>query len=136
MKIKNTLVLNQDNIHLSQYKKNINIKYLRNTGRKERKNVKKILQNLFTDNYELIMNFIFSFLLGSVMWVQVPQWEADWSKCAVDIPDSSCHWYVAAPDNTFGEGFNWENAPWFDANGLQDISKIEKESVLEKLQNN
>ena len=50
------------------------------------------------------MNFIFSFLLASVMWVQVPQWEADWSKCAVDVPDSSCHWYVAAPDNTFGEG--------------------------------
>ena len=46
------------------------------------------------------MNFIFSFLLASVMWVQVPQWEADWSKCAVDVPDSSCHWYVAAPDNT------------------------------------
>ena len=56
------------------------------------------------------MNFIFSFLLASVMWVQVPQWEADWSKCAVDIPDSSCHWYVAAPDNTFGQGFNWENS--------------------------
>ena len=55
-----------------------------------------------------IMNFIFSFLLASVMWVQVPQWEADWSKCAVDVPDSSCHWYVAAPDNTFGEGFNWK----------------------------
>jgi len=32
------------------------------------------------------MNFIFSFLLASVMWVQVPQWEADWSKCAVDVP--------------------------------------------------
>ncbi len=48
------------------------------------------------------MNFIFSFLLASVMWVQVPQWKADWSKCAVDVPDSSCHWYVAAPDNTFG----------------------------------
>ena len=70
------------------------------------------------------MNFIFSFLLASVMWVQVPQWEADWSKCAVDVPDSSCHWYVAAPDNTFGEGFNWEDAPWFDANGLQDVAKI------------
>ena len=71
-----------------------------------------------------------------VMWVQVPQWEADWSKCAVDVPDSSCHWYVAAPDNTFGEGFNWENAPWFDANGLQDVAKTERESVVEKLQNN
>ena len=54
----------------------------------------------------------------------------------MDVPDSSCHWYVAPPDNTFGEGFNWENAPWFDANGLQDVAKIEKESVVEKLQNN
>jgi hypothetical protein len=43
---------------------------------------------------------------------------------------------VSAPDNTFGEGFNWENAPWFDANGLKDVAKIEKESVVEKLQNN
>ena len=82
------------------------------------------------------MNFIFSFLLASVMWVQVPLWEADWSECAVDVPDSSCHWYVTAPDNTFGEGFNWENAPWFDINGLKDVAKIEKESVVEKLQNN
>ena len=81
------------------------------------------------------MNFIFSFLLESVMWVQVPQWEADQSKCAIDVHDSSCHWYVAAPDNTFGEGFNWKNTPWFDANGLQDVARIEKESVVEKLQN-
>ena len=69
------------------------------------------------------------------MQVQVPQWEVDWSKCAADIPDSSCHWYVAAPDNTFEEGFNWEKAPQLDANGLQDVIKIEKESVVEKLQN-
>ena len=81
------------------------------------------------------MNFIFSFLLA-VMWVQVPQWEADWSKCDFDVPDSSCHWTVASPYNTFEEGFNWENAPWFYVNGLQDIAKIEKESVAEKLQNN
>ena len=47
------------------------------------------------------MNSILSFLLTSVMWVQVPQWEAYWSKCAEDVPDSSFHWYVAAPDNTF-----------------------------------
>ena len=25
-------------------------------------------------------------------------------------------------DNTFGEGFDWENAPWFDANGLNDVA--------------
>ena len=81
------------------------------------------------------MNFFIFLLLASSMWVQVPQWEVDWSKCAVDIPDTSCHWYVTAPDNTFGDGFNWESAPWFDANGLQDIARIEKESVVQKLQN-
>jgi hypothetical protein len=51
-------------------------------------------------------------LLSVVLWVQVPQWSDDWSKCAVDVPDAACHWYVAAPDNTFGEGFNWSDAPW------------------------
>ena len=50
-----------------------------------------------------------------VMYVQVPQWADDWAVCAVDIPDAKCHWYVMAPDNTFGEGFDWESAPWFDA---------------------
>ena len=52
-----------------------------------------------------------------VIWVQVPQWTDDWAVCAVDIPDAACHWYVADADNTFGEGFDWETAPWFDANG-------------------
>ena len=72
----------------------------------------------------------FSFLLSSVLWVQVP----DWSKCAVDIPDSSCHWYITAPDNTFGEGFDWANAPWFDVNGLSDVPSIEKKTAMQKLQ--
>ena len=69
------------------------------------------------------------------MWVQIPQWEADWSKYAVDIPDSSCHWYAATSDNTFGEEFDWEIAPRFNANGLKDVARIEKETVVEKLQN-
>ena len=38
-----------------------------------------------------------------------------------------------SPDNTFGEGFDWENAPWFDANGLNDIV-MQAKTVLEKLQ--
>ena len=71
---------------------------------------------------------------SQALWIQVPQWEDDWSKCAVDVPDSACHWYVMAPDNTFGEGFSWEDAPWFDANGLKDVSKIKKLTVLEELQ--
>ena len=69
-----------------------------------------------------------------VMYVQVPQWADDWAVCAVDIPDAKCHWYVMSPDNTFGEGFSWEDAPWFDANGLNDIAPMEAKSVLEKLQ--
>ena len=69
-----------------------------------------------------------------VIWVQVPQWTDDWAVCAVDIPDSACHWYVAEADNTFGEGFDWENAPWFDANGLNDVAPIQKLTVAQRLQ--
>ena len=69
-----------------------------------------------------------------VMWVQVPQWTDDWAVCAVDIPDAACHWYVSNADNTFGEGFDWENAPWFDINGLKDVAPVQKETVMEKLQ--
>ena len=70
-----------------------------------------------------------------VMYVQVPQWADDWADCAVDIPDAKCHWYVVAPDNTFGEGFSWEDAPWFDANGLNDVAPIQASSVVQQLQN-
>ncbi len=38
------------------------------------------------------------------------------------------------PDNTFGKGFSWADAPWFDANGLKDIPAINKSTVLETLQ--
>ena len=69
-----------------------------------------------------------------VMYVQVPQWADDWAVCAVDIPDAKCHWYVIAPDNTFGEGFSWEDAPWFDANGLNDVAPMQASTVVEKLQ--
>ena len=69
-----------------------------------------------------------------VIWVQVPQWTDDWAVCAVDIPDAKCHWYVMSPDNTFGEGFDWEDAPWFDANGLNDIAPMQAKTVVEKLQ--
>ena len=69
-----------------------------------------------------------------VIWVQIPKWTDDWAVCAVDIPDASCHWYVAEADNTFGEGFDWETAPWFDANGLNDVAPIQTESVVQQLQ--
>ena len=69
-----------------------------------------------------------------VLYVQVPQWTDDWAVCAVDIPDAKCHWYVMAPDNTFGEGFDWENAPWFDVNGLNDVPAIQASTAVERLQ--
>ena len=81
----------------------------------------------------IVKNTMFLIVFLS-LWVQVPQWENDWSKCAVDIPDSSCHWYVKSPDNTYGKGFDWKNAPWFDVNGLNDIAETGKETVVEKLQ--
>ena len=67
-----------------------------------------------------ILNFFFAALL----WVQVPQWSDDWSNCAVDVPDTSCHWYVANADNTFGDGFDWETAPWYSVEGLQDVADL------------
>ena len=64
----------------------------------------------------------------------VPQWTDDWAVCAVDIPDAQCHWYVQQADNTFGEGFDWENAPWFDVNGLNDVPAIQASTAVQKLQ--
>ena len=69
-----------------------------------------------------------------VIWVQVPQWSDDWEKCAVDVPDAACHWYVAEADNTFGEGFDWETAPWYNAEGLNDVAPIQQKTVVQKLQ--
>ena len=77
---------------------------------------------------------LLSLLISSVLWVQVPQWSDDWSKCAVDVPDESCHWYITSPDNTFGKGFDWASAPWFDANGLSDVPSISKKTALQELQ--
>ena len=71
-----------------------------------------------------MLQALISLVLAAVMWVQVPQWESDWSQCSVDVPDVDCHWYVVAPDNTFGEGFSWSNAPWFSAEGLLDIGNL------------
>ena len=67
---------------------------------------------------------LFSFIFAAIMWVQVPQWSDDWSKCAVDVPDTACHWYITAPDSTMGEGFSWANAPWFSVEGLLDIGEL------------
>ena len=47
-----------------------------------------------------MLKALFSLVFAAVMWVQVPQWQPDWSQCSVDTPDVDCHWYVTAPDNT------------------------------------
>ena len=81
-----------------------------------------------------MLSSIFSLVFSTLFWVQVPQWSDNWAKCAVDVPDSACNWSIVSPDNTFGTGFNWANAPWFDSNGLSDIAKISSKTVVEKLQ--
>ena len=43
-------------------------------------------------------------------------------------------WYITSPDNTFGKGFDWASAPWFDANGLSDVPSIDKQTAIQKLQ--
>ena len=77
---------------------------------------------------------IFTLVLSTLLWVQVPQWSDNWSKCAVDVPDTACHWYIVSPDNTFGKGFDWATAPWFSADGLNDVAEISSTTVVEKLQ--
>ena len=71
------------------------------------------------------MPALLNFFLAVTLWVQVPQWNDDWKNCAVDVPDTSCHWYIVQADNTFGEGFDWETAPWYSIEGLQDIADLQ-----------
>ena len=52
------------------------------------------------------------------------------SNCAVDVPDTSCHWYIVNADNTFGEGFDWEY-PWYSVEGLQDIADLHDKVLSE-----
>ena len=79
-----------------------------------------------------MISSFFAFVLANLMWVQVPQWSNDWSHCAVDVPDVNCHWYIVNPDSTFGEGFSWENAPWFSVEGLRDVAELR--NTLDTLQ--
>ena len=98
----------------------------------------RYIPNIFASLILLLISFIAAPANANhlpVMYVQVPQWADDWAVCAVDIPDAKCHWYVMAPDNTFGEGFSWEDAPWFDANGLNDVAPMQATSVVQQLQN-
>ena len=71
-------------------------------------------------NNVVIKGFL-SFLFAALVFVQVPQWDNDWTKCSVSVPDTACHWYVVNPDNTFGKGFSWITAPEFDVAALNDI---------------
>ena len=64
---------------------------------------------------------LFGILFAALSLVQVPQWDNDWTKCSVAVPDTACHWYVVNPDNTFGKGFSWITAPEFDIATLRDI---------------
>ena len=68
-----------------------------------------------------MLRALFSFLFAALSFVQVPQWDNDWTKCSVNVPDTACHWYVANPDNTFGKGFSGITAPEFDVAALRDI---------------
>ena len=65
---------------------------------------------------------LISFVLAALSFVQVPQWDNDWTKCSVAVPDTACHWYVVNPDNTFGKGFSWITAPKLDVEALQDVA--------------
>ena len=108
--------------------------YSINTENKVMKNIFRFIRIFCISIIIIFPSVSFSYDQDPELWVQVPQWKNDWSECALDIPDVSCHWYVAAPDSTFGEGFSWENSPWFDANGLNDIPTNSHKTVVQNLQ--
>ena len=62
------------------------------------KNILRFLHILCISVFVIFPTLSYAYDQNPTLWVQVPQWENDWSECAVDIPDASCHWYVAAPD--------------------------------------
>ena len=70
---------------------------------------------------DVVIKGLLSMLFAALVFVQVPQWDNDWTKCSVAVPDTACHWYVVNPDNTFGKGFSWITAPEFDVAALNDI---------------
>ena len=77
---------------------------------------------------------LISFVFAALSFVQVPQWDNDWTKCSVAVPDTACHWYVVNPDNTFGKGFSWITAPKLDVEALQDVAKQHEFTVQSDFQ--
>ena len=82
----------------------------------------------------MIFSSLFAFIFAALSFVQVPQWDNDWKKCSVFVPDTACHWYVVNPDNTFGKGFSWITAPEYDVEALQDIATQHEVTVAQGYQ--
>jgi hypothetical protein len=79
------------------------------------------VQYAVTTCKSIVITGFLGVLFAMLSFVQVPQWDNDWTKCSVFVPDTACHWYVVNPDNTFGKGFSWITAPEFDVAALRDI---------------
>ena len=79
------------------------------------------VQYAVTTCKSIVITGFLGVVFAMLSFVQVPQWDNDWTKCSVFVPDTACHWYVVNPDNTFGKGFSWITAPEFDVAALRDI---------------
>jgi hypothetical protein len=82
----------------------------------------------------VVIKSLLGMLFAALVFVQVPQWDNDWTKCSVSVPDTACHWYVVNPDNTFGKGFSWITAPQFDVAALNDIGAQHEVTVAKGYQ--
>ena len=82
----------------------------------------------------IVIKSLLGMLFAALVFVQVPQWDNDWTKCSVSVPDTACHWYVVNPDNTFGKGFSWITAPEFDVAALNDIGAQHEVTVAKGYQ--
>ena len=89
---------------------------------------------IFTNRNGIVIKSLLGFLFAALVFVQVPQWDNDWTKCSVSVPDTACHWYVVNPDNTFGKGFSWITAPEFDVAALNDIGAQHEATISQGYQ--
>ena len=53
------------------------------------KNIIKFLYIIFIFIFMIFPSPSLAYEQNPTLWVQVPQWENDWSECAVDIPAAS-----------------------------------------------
>ena len=75
------------------------------------------------------MSGFFSFIFAVTLWVQVPQWSMIGVIVLLIFLMHLGDWYIVRMNDTFGEGFDWETAPWYSVEGLLDIANLHDDVI-------